>query len=65
MKVGDKVKIVDTDYKPAELQNGETGVIVIKHEEAFEVFGVMMDNGKLSYEGFWNFFPSQLEVIGE
>lgn len=63
MKVGDKVVIVDTDYGDDNLQNGNTGVIVIKHEEAHDVFGVMMDNGHESYEGFWNFFPSQIKVI--
>jgi hypothetical protein len=47
MKTGDRVKVVNTDYKSPELANGQEGEVleVIVNDDGKEVLCVAMDNG--------------------
>jgi len=73
MKVGDKVKITDTDYGSPELRNGVIGRIekVWTEHDGKEVdppvYGVRVDGFPnefdLSGQSAWNFYGTQIEVI--
>lgn len=66
MKIGDRVKIANTDYMSEELQPGQEGVIVdVVRHRLMDVFLVKMDNGYLDMTGdpLWAFFHPQLEVL--
>ena len=47
MKTGDRVKVVNTDYKSPELANGQEGKVleVVWNGDGKEVLCVAMDNG--------------------
>ena len=68
MKVGDKVKVVESDYYSDNLQPGNTGVIMKWHgsnDMETGIWSVRMDEGEPDGgEGIgWAFEPYRLEVI--
>lgn len=65
MKVGDRVKIVDTDFENSYLANGCEGIIV---KDYGNCFGIKLDTGEeplfdIDESYSWAFYPTQIEVI--
>lgn len=72
MKVGDKVKIVATDYMSQELANGHTGKIVAESPVDESCFAVQLDNGYAPPQEYyldglpaWAFHDHQLELVND
>ncbi|MND76374.1 hypothetical protein D3C80_680210 [compost metagenome] len=65
IKLGQRVRVVATDYYSPELANGQEGSVgVIATVGGRAVIGVKMDNGYTHLDiECWNFFEEQLEVI--
>ena len=65
LKVGDKVRVIDSEYRGPNLQPGATGTIVRLELEPKGAYAVRMDVGEPD-DGFfpgWGFFPDQLEKV--
>ena len=76
MKTGDRVKVVNTDYKSPELANGQEGVVleVFVNGAGQEGVVVAMDNGFTPFtvnplaatmpaDLGWHFYVEEVEVI--
>lgn len=64
MKIGERVRVVNTDYNATELSNGQLGTIAVIGNG---YVGVLMDS-KYPHvfdpnNFIWNFYSNQLEVI--
>lgn len=64
MKIGDRVRVIDTDYESENLANGQLGTVTLVR---VDYIGVTMDNAHPHlYEPEnleWNFLLSQVELV--